>query len=74
MNINIYIKHNFRKKKLNTTVKVQCLMTGGGCPPPIPNDPVMDYMDTAAPNLDLEVHCSFDSTAGFEKECTYSTL
>jgi len=60
-----------RKKKLNTTLKVQRLMTGGGCPSTILNDPVMNVMDAATPNLDVEVFCPFDSTAVFEKECTY---
>lgn len=46
-------------------------MTGGGCPVTIPNDPVMDAMDAATPNLDLEVWCPYDSTAEFEKECMY---
>jgi len=45
-------------------------MTGGGCPPTSPNDPVMDFMDATTPNLDLEVECPFDSTAEFERECT----
>ncbi|KMQ85326.1 hypothetical protein RF55_16196 [Lasius niger] len=42
-------------------------MTGGGNPSTIPNDPVMDFMDAATPNL--EVQCPFDSTTEFEKEC-----
>lgn len=47
-------------------------MTGGGNPSTIPNDPVMDFMDAATPNLDLEVQCPFDSTTEFEKECTHT--
>jgi len=46
-------------------------MTGGGCPSTIPNDPVKNVMDAATPNLDVEVPCPFDSTAVFERECTY---
>ncbi|XP_077277680.1 uncharacterized protein LOC143905895 [Temnothorax americanus] len=57
-----------KKKKLNTSMKVQRLMTGGGVSPAVPVDPVMDFMDTVTPNLDIEVPCPFDSTAQFEKE------
>ncbi|XP_018362905.1 PREDICTED: uncharacterized protein LOC108761067 [Trachymyrmex cornetzi] len=57
-----------KKKKLNITIKAQRLMTGGSCPVTIPNDPVMDAMDAATPNLDLEVWYPYDSTAEFEKE------
>jgi len=59
----------FRKKKLNTSIKVQRLMTGGGVSPAMSVDPVMDFMDAVTPNLDIEVSCPFDSTTQFEKEC-----
>ncbi|XP_011859160.1 PREDICTED: myb/SANT-like DNA-binding domain-containing protein 3 [Vollenhovia emeryi] len=57
-----------KKRKLNTSIKVQRLMTGGGVSPAVPVDPVMDFMDATTPNLDIEVPCPFDSTAQFEKE------
>ncbi|XP_032686572.1 myb/SANT-like DNA-binding domain-containing protein 3 isoform X2 [Odontomachus brunneus] len=57
-----------KKKKLNTSIKVQRLMTGGSVAPAIPVDPVMNFMDDATPNLDIEVPCPFDSTAQMEKE------
>jgi len=44
-------------------------MTGGGPVPVQPNDPVMEFMDATNPNLDVEIDCTFDSTAVFEKEC-----
>ncbi|XP_018394538.1 PREDICTED: myb/SANT-like DNA-binding domain-containing protein 3, partial [Cyphomyrmex costatus] len=34
-----------KKKKLNTLIKAQRLMTGGGVSPAVPVDPVMDFMD-----------------------------
>ncbi|XP_032690276.1 uncharacterized protein LOC116853330 [Odontomachus brunneus] len=57
-----------KKKKLNTSIKVQRLMTDGGVAPAIPVDPVMNFMDDATSNLDIEVPCPFDSTAQMEKE------
>ncbi|XP_018367899.1 PREDICTED: uncharacterized protein LOC108764258, partial [Trachymyrmex cornetzi] len=57
-----------KKKKLNTSMKVQRLMTGGGVSPAVSVDPVMDFMDATTPNLDLEISCPFDSTAQFENE------
>jgi len=45
-------------------------MTGGGPAPAVqPNDPMMEFMDATNPNLDVEIDCTFDSTAVFEKEC-----
>ncbi|XP_032677318.1 uncharacterized protein LOC116846958 [Odontomachus brunneus] len=43
-------------------------MTGGGVAPAIPVDPVMNFMDDATPNLDIEVPCPFDSITQMEKE------
>ncbi|KAM0730295.1 hypothetical protein ACS0PU_004172 [Formica fusca] len=36
-----------KKKKLNTAMKVQRLMTGGGVSPAVPVNPVMNFMDAA---------------------------
>lgn len=33
----------------------------------------MEFMDATNANLDLEIDCSFDSTAFFEKECKHHT-
>lgn len=57
------MKCYFRKKKFNTSIKVQRLLTGGGVPPKMPDDPIMNFMNSVSPNLDTEVSCSFDSTA-----------
>ncbi|XP_072752400.1 uncharacterized protein [Anoplolepis gracilipes] len=57
-----------RKRKLNTTMRHERLMTGGGPPSVQPNDPVMAFMDATNANLDVEIDCPFDSTAVFEKE------
>lgn len=67
------MKHYFRKKKLNTSVKVQRLMTVGDVSSAVSVDPVMDFMDATIQNLDT-VSCSFDSTAQFEKECIFLYL
>jgi hypothetical protein len=48
-------------------------MTGGGPVPVESNDPVMDYMDPTNANLDVEVDCTSDSTAVFEKQCKHYT-
>jgi len=42
-------------------------MIDGGPVPVQQNDPVMEFMDAINPNLDID--CTFDSTAVFEKEC-----
>lgn len=46
-------------------------MTGGGPASVQFNDPVIAFMDATNANLDIEVNCTFDSTAVFEKECKY---
>lgn len=61
----------FRKRKSTTTIKHQRLMTGGGPAPVERADPVMDFIDETSGNIDVEIHCPFDSTAGFEKDCKY---
>lgn len=52
-------------------MKHQRLMTGGGLAPVERADPVMDFIDETSGNIDVEIHCPFDSTAGFEKDCKY---
>lgn len=52
-------------------MKHQRLMTGGGPAPVERVDPVMDFMDGATGNIDVEIDCPFDSTAAFERDCKY---
>ncbi|KAK0072052.1 hypothetical protein PV325_011946 [Microctonus aethiopoides] len=57
-----------KKRKSTTIMKHQRLMTGGGPAPVERADPVMDFIDETTGNIDVEIHCPFDSTAGFEKD------
>lgn len=43
-------------------------MTGRGPAPVKPNDSVMAFIDATTSNIDVEVPCSYDSTALFEKD------
>ncbi|KAK0158043.1 hypothetical protein PV327_011224 [Microctonus hyperodae] len=43
-------------------------MTGGGPAPVERADPIMDFIDETSGNIDVEIDCPFDSTAGFEKD------
>lgn len=45
------------------------LMTGGGLAPIQSHDPVISFIDATNPNLDVEIDCTFDSTAVFQKDC-----
>lgn len=70
--LSILIYH-CRKRKLNTVIRHNRLMTGGGPALVQLNDPVMEFVDATHANLDVEINCPFDSTAVFEKECKYYT-
>ena len=43
------------------------LLTGGGPSIKIPNDPVMELVEDAAPNVDINIENVYDSTSSFEK-------
>ena len=43
------------------------LLTGGGSPKKPMPDPVLDFVEDAAPNMDVTIICPWDSTAVFEK-------
>lgn len=56
----------YRKRKETTALRHSMLATGGGPPKKPALDPVLQIVEEAAPNLDVTVSCSWDSTATFE--------
>lgn len=61
-----YIYWHNRKRKVNTELKYQQLRTGGGESEKKEEDPLMDLIDAAAPGVDVEMDCEWDSTAHFK--------
>ncbi|CAH1106874.1 unnamed protein product [Psylliodes chrysocephalus] len=60
-------KRRFLRKRKQTTEKSsKMLLTGGGPVKKPTPDPVLDFVEDAAPNMDITVTCPFDSSVVFE--------
>ncbi|XP_023310541.1 uncharacterized protein LOC111691640 [Anoplophora glabripennis] len=55
-----------RKRKISTEMRHERLLTGGGPPMKKSVDPVLEFVDIIAPNADVQLECSWDSTSVFE--------
>lgn len=48
--------YHFRKRKLNTTIRHERLMTGGGPAVVHQSDPAMEFIDATNMDLDVEIN------------------
>ncbi|XP_030751367.1 myb/SANT-like DNA-binding domain-containing protein 3 [Sitophilus oryzae] len=56
------------KRKANTEVKYQRLVTGGGPEPSESQDPVMEAVSVAAPHADVMMTCKWDMIGVYERQ------
>ncbi|XP_063920596.1 myb/SANT-like DNA-binding domain-containing protein 3 isoform X2 [Zophobas morio] len=54
------------KRKIITEEKYDILKTGGGTRSAKEHDTIMDLVEEAAPHLDIQLGCQYDSTARYE--------